>query len=216
MKALLTLLLVFLSITFVYAQEEEDTYNCGWNKNLSVKERNTIFPFNKAKKVVLLAYPNHLFMIDNVNQDSLDIAGASKYYDSHVLNKWVIEHNDRKSIYFSTEEVKLTGKGINKLSNLLFNYTTDKKLSGPITINVAGCYEPRNAMLFFDKNDEVIACIEICFECNAVNVLKGESKFLDEAILEFRLDSDSCYDKHTLLREFFIEQGIKFGAVTVD
>ncbi|RYJ42375.1 hypothetical protein [Flavobacterium beibuense] len=226
MKALLTLLLVFLSITFVYAQEDEDayeydslpsyTYNCGWNKSLSIEERNKIFPFSQAKNIVLLAYPNHGVTGNKINQDSLDIAGAAKHYNMPVLNKWIVESKYRNKIYFSTEEVGLSKKGINELSNLLFNYTIDEKLKYPVLTEESTCYSPRNAILFFDEKDNLIACIEICFECMSIYLIKGEDDILHEAILEFRLGGYSCNEKFTLLREFFIEQGIDFGAVNID
>ncbi|WP_417367128.1 hypothetical protein [Flavobacterium beibuense] len=221
MKALLPLLFIVLTLQYTHAQDDEDafpydslqTYTCGWNKHLTVEQRNAIFPFSESKRVVLIAYPNHLFMVNKINEDSLDIAAASKYYRSQVLSKWIVEDDDRKRVYFSTEEIELTKTGINQLSNLLFNYTTDKEKKGPISVSMTGCYEPRNAILFFNEKNEIIACIEICFECSSISAIKGKNDLIYSALLEFIMDSDdsSCIEKFTLLHSFFKAQGVKFG-----
>ncbi|MDF3028313.1 MAG: hypothetical protein K0S23_2620 [Fluviicola sp.] len=33
------------------------------------------------------------------------------------------------------------------------------------------CYEPRNGILFFDKNGELLAYLEICFTCSSIKIL---------------------------------------------
>jgi hypothetical protein len=73
-----------------------------------------------------------------ISQDSLDL----EKLNSEILLK-VSDWNKIKKI------LKPSEKELNKLKNL----------------EVADCYIPRHAMIFYNGLDEVVGLIEICFEC---------------------------------------------------
>jgi hypothetical protein len=37
---------------------------------------------------------------------------------------------------------------------------------------MGACYQPRNGILFFDKDQKLLAYLEICFECHNINTIK--------------------------------------------
>lgn len=53
---------------------------------------------------------------------------------------------------------------------------------------MGACYQPRNGILFFDKDQKLLAYLEICFECHNINTIKklGDLSFEEEdfALLE--------------------------------
>lgn len=67
-----------------------------------------------------------------------------------------------------------------------------------------GCYMPRNAILFLDSEDEVIAHTEICFECYKYN--SDWSDAFDSLV-----GVEACNDVFKILKYFFSTAGIKYG-----
>lgn len=59
---------------------------------------------------------------------------------------------------------------------------------------------PRNAILFYDNENNLIGFLEICFECN-----NYRSSNMDITIGEL------CKQKMQLMKEFFKDCGIKYG-----
>lgn len=231
MKALLTLLLIFLSMTFVHAQEEENTYeydslpnhtyNCGWNKSLSIEERNKIFPFSEAKKIILISYANYDLRYttkevpgksDNLPHNAT-LKQAKRFLPHPVIRKWSFKIKDSSYnlIYFSHEEKVLTDKEVNQLSDLFFNYTLPNNAQVNPEEQIY-CYTPRNAILFLNDKEEIVACIEVCFSCRRMKFFQSQP--LKDWIINF--NTLGCEKKFELLKSFFIENGINFGAVTVD
>jgi hypothetical protein len=62
---------------------------------------------------------------------------------------------------------------------------------------MGACYQPRNGILFFDKDQKLLAYLEICFECYNINTIKklGDLSFIEEDF--------------TLLENLFIAHEIK-------
>ena len=93
-------------------------------------------------------------------------------------------------------EVKTLGKDIEDiLLDILVNYKNISKIG-----QVIMCYEPRNAILFVDKTDNILGYIEICFGCQ--KYIASEKSLQD---LSF------CEDKFEALRKIFMAAGIKYG-----
>lgn len=63
-----------------------------------------------------------------------------------------------------------------------------------------GCFDPRNAILFYDKAGKPLAFIAICYQCRKASVSEEKIKI-----------GDPCRDKMELLKQFFREAGIKYG-----
>lgn len=93
-------------------------------------------------------------------------------------------------------EVKTLEKDIeNILLDILANYKNISKTDQAIM-----CYNPRNAILFIDKADNILGYIEICFDC--LKYIASEKSLQD---LSF------CQDKFEALRKIFMAAGIKYG-----
>jgi len=62
------------------------------------------------------------------------------------------------------------------------------------------CYNPRNAILFKDKNGKVFEFIEICFECKRVR----------ESSEKISL-GQMCDQKLDMIKDIFKKAGIEYG-----
>lgn len=102
------------------------------------------------------------------------------------------------------EQKTLEVNQINALTNILFNIgrTPVPHLAYKVVNIGASCYEPRNGIVFFDSNDRAFEYIEICFACRRSRTSSERVKVGEE-----------CEQKHDILRDFFLKQGLKFGTV---
>jgi hypothetical protein len=64
---------------------------------------------------------------------------------------------------------------------------------------------PRNAILFLESQENVIADTEICFEC-----MKYYSSW-DKYTFNSLVGVEACDDVHIILKHFFKTAGIKYG-----
>ncbi|MGQ2983997.1 hypothetical protein [Flavobacterium sp.] len=162
MKNYILILICFLSLAG-FAQEAK----CGYYGKKTVAERNKIFPFNKTKRVVLIAYCNkQLVLPEDELADSLTVDEA-KAINPEVIKKYVVqpEGSARPTVYFVTEEKEFGVSAKNELSNILCNYTVDRP-GDKISFSGTLCRSPRNSVLFFDEENNVICCFQIDFECD--------------------------------------------------
>lgn len=192
----LLLLLFILLCQMSFAQK----YDCGWYGKKTVEDRNKIFPFNKAKKIVLIAYGNR--ELGSAEHDSLSLEEAKKV-NSKIINRYEINFIFKR-VYFSIEEKELTGKSIEELSNVLINYQLKKK---PRRAYPSGdlCYTPRNSILFYDDNNEIFCYYEICFECQASMLDPNPND------LEKYSGKEVCKKRFDIIKELFRNSGIKYG-----
>lgn len=207
MKITFSFLFVIIFVLFFqtsYAQK----YDCGWYGKKTVEERNKIFPFNKAKKILLIAYSNHemrigkngeLIKMDNI---SLDVA---KNIDPKIINKYEIKTEYGSKIYFSIEETELTEKWRNELSDMFINYKLKKTPKGIYSVSTTGCYTPRNSILFYDENDSIFCFYEVCFECG------GSVMYPDPNNLDKYSNMDECQERLYIIKNFFKKNSIMYG-----
>ena len=197
------LIFAFLFITNSYAQEIE----CGWYGNKSIAERDKMFPFSEAKKVLLISFistdGSNILVLDDDTRIPLDTTNIDKY-EVKYLKSFTFYQNKAIKKYFAREIVEIDKTQIDILSNLLFNYKI-KKLSKLIIDEPFGCYTPRNAILFLDQNDKVISHLEICFECIQAYF------FPDPFNINQLASQKNCYERMNLLRTFFKNNGINRG-----
>lgn len=193
--SLILLLLSFLNFHNSFAQ----SYPCGWYGKKTVEERNKVFPFNKAKKIVLIAFPAQFDGLLK-KDDTMDLDEANG-----VIKNYKIHLDSLEWLYKVKEEAVLDLKGINELSNILVNHKLKKIPKDGFIVEMTNCYTPRNAILFFDENDEVFCYYEICFECSR-SVMNP-----DPADLNRYSDIEECHERLDIIKDFFRKNGIKYG-----
>lgn len=111
---------------------------------------------------------------------------------------YFVSMEENKSLFDKSrfeDYVELNSSQKDELTNLIFNYGYLKDVNVRMS---SGCYMPNNAILFLDKDDNLLEYIEICFDCNA---FRSSNKEIDLG--------DECMQKMNLLNEFFLKSGVK-------
>lgn len=139
-------------------QNREIVPECGWFGTMSVEEQRKTFPFNEAAKILLISYGDYEVKI---------VEPDPKTLENKAKNPILKTFNAFDKVYSAYEIVELNQQQIDSLSHFALNYK-NKTEEGITTRTVLGCYEPRNSILFFDKNDKLFLNIEMCFECKQV------------------------------------------------
>lgn len=81
------------------------------------------------------------------------------------------------------QEVKTLDADLtNKMMDILANYVYQER-----SMDIAMCWNPRNAVILLDKDERVIAYIEICFECQRYEVSPKHNLF--ESFCNEKLDA---------------------------
>lgn len=195
------LLFLFCS-QFVFSQD--DKVECGWYGKKTVAERNQMFPFNTAKKVIYISFYGTEFGLNEYLDDQGKLIRTDSLLQIHLskisLKTFSLKNNEK---YFAKEFVELNTDQINNLSNLAFNFKIDSKSKVEMMYSY-GCYMPRNAILFLDSDDKVFAHTEICFECK-----KYYSDWNDT--FDSLVGVSPCDEVHVLLKALFEESRIKYG-----
>jgi hypothetical protein len=163
---------------------ERRNHECLHRQGKSFTLRLKNYPFNKAAQIKLVSF---LHKTDKVKGDKFG-----------ELPK----QNDTIS-YSQLHEVKtLTLTEIDKLTDILFNVGFRGPVSSESEIS---CYEPRNAILFLDKNGKTFEYIEICFGCEKTVVSSNKI-----------IVGDICNQKFELIMKFFRSVGIMHGTSQSD
>lgn len=138
----------------------------------------------------------------NDNRKSLDEIKKQYPYTKTVSIKVVsfkdseIPRTDKRIDFQKMFEVKTLNADLsNKMIDILANY-----VSTSTTMEVAFCYEPRNAVMLLDKDEKVIACVEICFECQRYKIYP-----------EHKLFGFFCNEKLDAIQGIFMRAGIMYG-----
>ncbi len=188
-----SLLLLFFAAT---AQK----YDCGWHGNKSTEERNSLFPFNKTEKIVLISYLSKQAVFKK--SDYLPDEDKESLIRRLYPYEYVFNTNTKEHIYHANAKVEINDFRIEKLSHILINYTLKEKTGGRYVITETKCYDPKNAILFLDKENKIISVFEICFECFSSHLNP------DPDGINFYTQIYECWPKLELLKEFLIENGI--------
>jgi hypothetical protein len=161
---------------------EEKNHECIRKQATSFSVRLKNYPFNTTSQVKLVSF---LQKLDNDNADD-----ENKYTELPKLNDTIC--------YSKLHEIKnLSITEIDTLTDILYN----TGFRGPtIRESEIGCYEPRNAILFIDKNGQTFEYIEICFQCEKVTVSSDRITI-----------GEICNQKFSLIKRFFKSKGIKYG-----
>lgn len=190
MKRSIPLLITFLSlaqcsrpylnnpITKRQTKKDEENHNCIKTTKYTAVERMQFYPFDRSAVIKIVSFDN--------------LKGS---YVEHTLPMKGKEIDYTKI----TEERTLTKEQIDELTSILYNVTYKGKID---TEDITACYNPRNAILFCDKNNNLLDYIELCFECS-------RSRMSSEKISL----GDVCDQKWDLLKTFFSTAGIEIGTI---
>jgi hypothetical protein len=160
----------------VASRFQKDGFYCGnINKKLTTKEINERFPFFAQTATIKLTS----FRNENPEEHDAELPRKKGKINMRKMHEVVTLNKD------------LT----DKLLDLLINYDNPSDNNGVIL-----CYEPRNAIIFCDRENEIIGAVEICFECHR---FKAEPPNLP--LGQF------CNEKFDVLQGFFRSAGIQFG-----
>ncbi|RAK25319.1 hypothetical protein B0I03_101493 [Flavobacterium aquaticum] len=153
--------LILLIGLFSCNKEEKKSINMIETKKTEVLEFEIVKPaeleknvddfFSNVSKIEIFAY---------LDRNKWDKSDNPDYRNPDYIKNNKIEIKDkylRNRIVLSTSQVKELQAGFK---------------NGYYDI-AAACYDPRHAIIFYDKNDVIIGNIEICFECNNVSSSKN-------------------------------------------
>ena len=154
---------------------ETSSYCLHRNKYTAVQRR-SFYPFNKATKISLISF-----------RDT-----TSQYLSRLPVKKGVLDTE------MVREETRLSVAETDKLTDLFFNYGYKSKKYSTVS-DPSGCYQPHNAILFFDDNRKVLDYIEICFDCQNTRYSSNQISM-----------GEGCIEKFSMLKDFFTSHGIKF------
>ena len=122
----------------------------------SFKTRLTFYPFNQSGKIMLVSFDKQV--------DTSHSLKTTYYRPPEYIYTLPIQND---TIRFSklVQKVSLNINQLDTLSDILYNtcfrwtIREEKKTD---------CYIPHNAIIFFDKNDNLLEYIEICFDCQRI------------------------------------------------
>lgn len=174
------------------------------NKNyqpISLGQRIKNYPFNKASKIKIVSY--NLDFVKNKSYEPSppppktkdDSIQLKEFYNrpKPIDFREILENQSEKEII---ESKTLNLEEISKISHIIFN-TCEKYYIA--MRSQSGCFFPRNAIVFYDENDNVFEIIEICFQCG--NLESYPSKFLDW--------KNTCEFIYPELEKFFQSKGLQ-------
>ncbi|WP_131707574.1 hypothetical protein [Chryseobacterium angstadtii] len=168
------------------------------NKNfklISLNNRISKFPFSQATQVKIISYNLNFRGYHIPDPPKLDTASLKKYYENikkPIVLSILMENNDNKGVQQSKV---LTLSEISEVSNILYNTCGKYYLKNRMGNK---CFFPRNAILFYDENNEIFAYLDICFECSGI-------EFFPEDISE---SIDTCEFIYPELENFFKSKGL--------
>jgi len=159
-------------------KKEYNNHDCREYHHYDAKERRKFFPYNEASRITIVSFPNE--------EDSIG------FYQLPLIDGTI----DSTKI---KEHVILTEPQIDSLTHILHNFGYKGRIAN---LTGRGCYNPRNAILFYDAQNHLIAWIELCFECGCHRL---SSEKIDMG--------DLCRDKYWHLQKLFYQCGILLGTV---
>ena len=173
---------VYKKLSKTHKNSDDD---CVFTNKYTAAQRLNHYPFSKAVKILAVSFP---YGTPN-NTDDRDTIKYGLHIKKGLLN------------YTSLIEVKtLTLKQINKLTNLVFNTDERKPLAFPVMGR--SCFNPHNALIFYDRKGEIFDYFEVCFEC-----------LQERSLSNNLLLSNYCNQKYDLLKDFFVGIDIKYGTI---
>lgn len=145
----------------------------------SIKMEET-FPFSDSEKVEIISYPCRIYWDTIQNNNGINIL------DPVVNKKLAVNTSGIK------DRVILNDDSENKLFNYLFVNDC------PDNFSVAGCFNPRHCVLFYNEQEEIIAYFEVCLDCGTYEASQGMEV------------NEICLERIGTLYKIFKQTGIKY------
>lgn len=161
--------------------------DCEIYNKFTAKQRLTMYPFSKAAKVLAISYKYGGW------GDMEDEKLQSPKIGLNIINGLL----DTTTLI---EQKGLSNKEIDELTNLFFN--TDYKKKDVNSITRGACFEPRNALIFLDSNNQVVDYLEICFTCAESRAGSDDLKI---GVL--------CNQKYKMFSDYFKNVGVRYGTL---
>ena len=204
-KILITILL-FLSVN-LFAQKKTPpppipSAKKTSNKNLNYKpilldKRLKKFPFKNATKIEIISFNLETDEETDVpiliSRDTIIENNSKKENSSFVILSTLVAQKNLEGV---NQRKTLTLNAIDNLTAILYNTCSKYNLS---SYSKSGCYNPRNAILFYNEAGEIYEYLEICFECRQ---MLAEPQKIPEL-------QDYCNVAFTDLKAFFTKNGIE-------
>jgi len=166
---------------------ERRNHDCVHKGKKTFSERLKNYPFNMAAQIKLVSFLQ--------KSDKITGENTSKFMTIPKLNDTIC-----LSKLYEIKNLSITE--VDTLTDILYNVG----FRGPTFLTQElSCYEPRNAILFIDKNGKVFEYIEICFECQKI------TQSSNKIIL-----GDFCDQKFYMLKKIFRRAGVSHGTSDED
>ncbi|HEY9196848.1 MAG TPA: hypothetical protein VIM77_11305 [Mucilaginibacter sp.] len=170
--------------------------NCLFTGRYTLAQRLKTYPYSKASKIMAVAYfgggePNREIRIDTPER-------KLSYEETQHYKGLVIENQQLD--YSTLMGAKILNKTqIEELTNIVFNYEYSGMKNYPST-GFAVCFDPRNSIIFFDKDGKIFDHLDICFACHRYD---SQSRKLGIGT--------ECTQKFDMPAKFFIKSGVPYG-----
>jgi hypothetical protein len=180
---------------------EQGKIQCGWYGKKTIAECRKMYPFNEAAKIILISFPDYENedMVRTYKGDTSMTTKLSLKIPTTITKPILDTLKIFDRLYSVYEKTELNMRQKDSLSNLSTNFTTNINLK--YGIRSIRCYSPRNAIIFYDKNNNPFVNYEICFECHQAESYPNGS----------RLGNDECDELYDLFKDFFKKNGIHYG-----
>ncbi|TFF38936.1 hypothetical protein [Mucilaginibacter psychrotolerans] len=174
---------------------------CLHRNTYTAAQRRSFFPFSTAGSVKLISFEFVLYHDAEILDTAGNLINPPMPHDTQEVIT-PMAPNRFKLNYRKIKEIKqLSAKGLDSLTDILYNvgFTPVKNLTFEIAGHGYSCYEPRNAILFFDAAGNLTQYIELCFMCHRY--------YLSSRKIRYTAD---CEQKSDMLKGFFLAQGINY------
>ncbi|WP_290847081.1 hypothetical protein [Flavobacterium sp.] len=200
--------LLLLVVISGFAQDKA----CGWYGTLSADKRRAMPPFSSARKIVLISFFSTAYsdkpIVDEKGEviTAEDSASVASKMHMKVVREFDVSNilGGRVKKFAALEVAELTSSEKDSLSRWFFNYRT-KPESKEFNMQTTKCYTPRNAVMFLDASNKVVAYIEVAFECNRFVIRPDVDWFNKMSLLS------GCDGKYSILRDIFRRKKIGYG-----
>lgn len=194
MKLALLITFFFLKINLGFAQTSEAP--CSRVNEFSIEQRNQNYPFSKSKKILFVSYKETIEKLESFQKKKSNI-NPEEFIYGEIMSKYLKYDYSRYDPDCFEEKVELNEDKKNELTDIIYNIGKNIDTKG---MRGSGCYEPRNAILFFDENDKLFEYFIICFHCNIIS----------PSVTSFSFNND-CIEKLSFLEYLFEKVDIKYG-----
>jgi hypothetical protein len=144
--------------------EINDDLSCIHRNKYSAVKRTSFYPFNKAKKVLLISF--------------IDQSSNSDYYS---------KNNKIDDLSVAKNSKTLTKNEINSLTDLIFNMGFKKMVYEKFISATSPCPDLKNAIVFVDQNEKPFEYIELFFGCDQIEFSSKEIEYGDDCTNKLEL-----------------------------